>query len=100
MNTTNRNVARAVAVPAPSVLSTNRVLRNTYLLLSLTLLFSAAMAGVAMMFNMPYLGLLPTLLGYFGLLAGGSTATHDDFLVGLAQNVLDVLDQCFPETIL
>jgi len=68
MNTTNRNVARAVAVPAPSVLSTNRVLRNTYLLLSLTLLFSAAMAGVAMMFNMPYLGLLPTLLGYFGLL--------------------------------
>lgn len=62
------NNMRAVAIPAPSVLTTNRVLRNTYMLLALTLLFSAAMAGVAMMFNMPYLGVIPTLVGYFGLL--------------------------------
>ncbi len=62
------NNMRAVAVPAPSVLTTNRVLRNTYMLLALTLLFSAAMAGVAIMFNMPYLGVIPTLIGYFGLL--------------------------------
>jgi modulator of FtsH protease len=59
---------RAVSLPTPSVLSTNRVLRNTYMLLALTLAFSAIMAGVAMAANMPYLGLLPTLLGYFGLL--------------------------------
>jgi len=45
----------------------NRVLRNTYLLLSMTLLFSAVMAGVSMALNWPYLGLW-TLLGYFGLL--------------------------------
>lgn len=45
----------------------NRVLRNTYMLLGLTLLFSAVMAGVSMALNWPYLGLW-TLLGYFGLL--------------------------------
>lgn len=46
----------------------NRVLRNTYLLLSLTLLFSAVMAGVSMALNWPHPGLLITLVGYFGLL--------------------------------
>jgi modulator of FtsH protease len=49
-------------------LSANRVLRNTYLLLSATLLFSAAMAGLAMAIGMPYLGPVVTLVGYFGLL--------------------------------
>lgn len=32
----------------------NKVLRNTYLLLSMTLLFSAAMAGVSMVMGVPY----------------------------------------------
>jgi modulator of FtsH protease len=50
-----------------SVLTDNKVLRNTYLLLGATLAFSAAMAGVAMAINLPYFGLF-TLLGYFGLL--------------------------------
>ena len=50
-----------------SVLSTNRVLRNTYLLLGATLGFSAVMAGVSMALNVPHFGLL-TLLVYFGLL--------------------------------
>jgi modulator of FtsH protease len=63
---------RAIAAPAPSLLSTHRVLRNTYMLLSLTLAFSALTAGIAMKTNMPSFGLLPTLLGYFGLLF----ATH------------------------
>ncbi|HKI74905.1 MAG TPA: Bax inhibitor-1/YccA family protein [Pseudomonadales bacterium] len=49
------------------VVSTNKVLRNTYLLLSMTLLFSAAMAGVAMAINAPYMGLIPMLVS-FGLL--------------------------------
>jgi modulator of FtsH protease len=35
--------------------STNKVLRNTYLLLSMTLLFSAATAGVSMAMNLPYM---------------------------------------------
>ena len=51
-----------------SALSSNRVLLNTYLLLSATLLFSAAMAGLAMAIGMPYLGPIVTLVGYFGLL--------------------------------
>lgn len=58
----------AGGVARPSELATNRVLRNTYLLLSATLLFSAAMAGVSMAMGMPYLGPVVTLVGYFGLL--------------------------------
>lgn len=50
-----------------SALSTNKVLRNTYMLLGATLGFSAVMAGVAMAFNMPHLGFF-TILIYFGLL--------------------------------
>ena len=51
-----------------SALATNKVLRNTYLLLSMTLLFSAAMAGVSMALSLPYFGAIITLVGYFGLL--------------------------------
>lgn len=58
----------AVARPAEATLASNKLIRNTYILLSLTLLFSAAMAGVAIAINMPSLGLLLTLGGYFGLL--------------------------------
>lgn len=58
----------AVARPSESVLATNKVIRNTYMLLSLTLLFSAATAGVSMAMNLPHPGLLITLAGYFGLL--------------------------------
>ena len=46
-------------------LATNRVIRNTYLLLSMTLLFSALAAGVSMALNLPHPGLLLTLGGYF-----------------------------------
>jgi len=53
-----------------SALATNKVLRNTYLLLSATLAFSAAMAGTAMALGLPHPGLLLTLVGYFGLLYG------------------------------
>ena len=41
----------------------NRVLRNTYALLALTLLFSAATAGISMSLNLPHPGLLLTLIG-------------------------------------
>ena len=46
----------------------NKVLKNTYMLLAATLLFSAAVAGVSMTMGVPYLGLIPTLIGWFGLL--------------------------------
>lgn len=51
-----------------SVLSTNKVIRNTYLLLSLTLAFSALTAGLSMAMGLPHPGILITLVGYFGLL--------------------------------
>ncbi|MBM3204136.1 BAX inhibitor (BI)-1/YccA family protein, partial [Candidatus Woesearchaeota archaeon] len=50
------------------VLETNRVLRNTYALLSMTLLFSAFMAGLSMVMALPHPGMIITLVGYFGLL--------------------------------
>jgi modulator of FtsH protease len=46
----------------------NRTLRNTYQLLSVTLLFSGLMAFLSMSLNFPYLGIWITLGGYFGLL--------------------------------
>lgn len=46
----------------------NRVLRNTYILLSMTLLFCAAVAATSAMLNWPHPGLIVTLVGYFGLL--------------------------------
>ncbi len=51
-----------------SILSTNKMLRNTYTLLSLTLLFSAATAFLAMTLNMSPMGPLITMGGYFALL--------------------------------
>ena len=56
------------AIPQPQQLATNRVLRNTYLLLSMTLLFSAVTASISMALNLPHPGLILTLGGYFGLL--------------------------------
>lgn len=51
-----------------NALATNKVLRNTYWLLSLTLLFSGAVAATSMALNLPHPGLIITLVGYFGLL--------------------------------
>ena len=46
----------------------HRVLRNTYMLLSLTLAFAAVSAGVTAALGLPHPGILITLIGYFGLL--------------------------------
>lgn len=51
-----------------SILATNTVLRQTYILLGLTLIFSAVTAGLAMFTNAPPLNPFITLIGYFGLL--------------------------------
>lgn len=51
-----------------SALQTNKLLRNTYALLALTLGFSAVTAGVSMALNLPHPGILLTLIGFFGLL--------------------------------
>jgi modulator of FtsH protease len=54
--------------PESGVLATNKMLRNTYMLLSMTLLFSALTAGLSMLLNLPHPGIVLTLVGYFGLL--------------------------------
>lgn len=46
----------------------NRVLKNTYLLLALTLAFASATAFLSMSLGLPRLGFLPMLFGFFGLL--------------------------------
>ncbi|MCW8344461.1 Bax inhibitor-1/YccA family protein [Vibrio sp. ZSDZ65] len=51
-----------------SVLQTNKVLRNTYALLSMTLLWSAVVAGVSMAMGLPRPGIIITLVGFYGLL--------------------------------
>lgn len=53
---------------ASSILDTNKVLRNTYMLLGMTLAFSAVTAGVSMALNLPYfMGIVFSLIS-FGLL--------------------------------
>ena len=61
-------LANTITRTQPSVLATNKVIRNTYSLLAMTLLFSAVTAGASMALNLPHPGLLLTLVGYFGLL--------------------------------
>lgn len=64
MNTFGNTIARTRG----SALATNKVIRNTYTLLAMTLLFSAATAGASIAFKLPSPGLIVTLVGYFGLL--------------------------------
>ena len=51
-----------------SALATHRVLRNTYFLLSLTLIFSAICAMASMAMAAPPMGFFPLLAIYIGLL--------------------------------
>ena len=64
----NTSVSNAATRTQTSILATNKVIRSTYTLLSMTLLFSALTAGTSMALNLPHPGLLLTLAGYFGLL--------------------------------
>jgi len=62
------SVPSIVRTSTASELSTNKVLRNTYLLLGATLGFSAIVAGIAISMNMPPMNMWITLGGYFALL--------------------------------
>jgi modulator of FtsH protease len=63
----SRYPSSIVSGARPSALATNKVLRNTYLLLGGTLAFSAVTAYVSMVLNVPFMGLW-MLLPYLGLL--------------------------------
>ena len=51
-----------------SLLSTHKVLRNTYFLLGLTMAFSTVVAYISMSLNLPYPNLIVLLVGFYGLL--------------------------------
>ena len=77
---------QAIALPrsgAESTLASNRVIRNTYLLLSLTLLFSALTAGASVALTLPHPGIIITLVGYFGLLFAIHKMQNSGVAVGL-----------------
>ena len=57
-----------VQVPSATAADASRVLRNTYALLAMTLLFSATIAAASVTLTLPAPGILLTLAGYFGLL--------------------------------
>jgi modulator of FtsH protease len=62
---------QSIALPgnvSESVLASNKVVRNTYMLLSMTLLFAAVTAAVSVALSLPHPGLIITLIGYFALL--------------------------------
>jgi modulator of FtsH protease len=64
----NTPMSNTTARSETAILASNSVIRNTYALLSMTLLFSAVTAGISMSLNLPHPGILLTLAGYFGLL--------------------------------
>lgn len=78
----NNNVTTIKNQSQTGSFETNKVLRNTYSLLSMTLLFSALTAGGAMALNLPHPGLIITLVGYFGLLF--LTTKYRDTGLGIA----------------
>lgn len=59
-----RRVDVATARYDSAVLETNKVLKNTYMLLGMTLAFSAVTAGISMALNLPaFMGLVFSLIG-------------------------------------
>ena len=62
----------AATVRSESAIASHKVLRNTYLLLSMTLLFSAITAGAAMALNLPHPGFIISLV----VMAGGLLAVQ------------------------
>ena len=82
----NQQHADTLTLPrgdAGATLASNRVVRNTYMLLSLTLAFAAFTAGLSMALKLPHPGILITLAGYFGLLFGITKFRNSGLGVGL-----------------
>ena len=48
-----RNIDTMTVRSEPSILATNKVIRNTYMLLAMTLVFSAVTAGISLIMNPP-----------------------------------------------
>lgn len=66
--TARGNPFRAQSASTVMDSAAHRVLRNTYMLLSLCLGFAAVTAGTSVALGLPHPGIIITLIGYFGLL--------------------------------
>jgi len=77
----NTPINQTLARSQSAILTSNKVIRNTYTLLSMTLIFSAVTAAVSLSLKLPHPGILITLVGYFGLLF--LTAKFRDSTAGL-----------------
>jgi len=64
----NRNTVTTLSKRSESVLATNKVLRNTYLLLGFTFLFSALMAYTSFSVHAKPMNVLVMLVGIYGLM--------------------------------
>lgn len=64
----NRNDVTVLSHSQESALRTNKVLRNTYMLLGMTFLFSAVMAWMAMAMNVRPMNPLLMIVGVYGLM--------------------------------
>ena len=85
MNTPNQSqlvAASGADRPIAATPASGKLLRNTYMLLSMTLAFSALAAAASLALRLPHPGLILTLAGYFGLLF--LTAKFRDSALGLA----------------
>jgi modulator of FtsH protease len=67
--------------PVVGVLTTNKVIKNTFILLSMTLFFSAIMAGVAMQLNVR-----PFMIGWMGLLIWFGVIFGMTFVISALRN--------------
>ena len=75
----NNSRAQSAVFRSQSIIATNKVLRNTYLLLSLTLIFSAFTAFLAMASNAMPMNPLMLFIGYFALLFGVNACRNNAF---------------------
>jgi len=78
----NTSISNGAPRSQAAALATNSVIRNTYTLLAMTLVFSAVVAGISMSLNLPHPGLLLTLGGYFGLLFATSKFRNSSLGLG------------------
>lgn len=67
-NKMQRNNSTVLSSRRESVFATNKVLRNTYMLLGLTFLFSSLCAYVSVVTNAPPLNILFLIVGMYGLM--------------------------------
>ncbi|KPQ24033.1 MAG: Integral membrane protein, interacts with FtsH [Halomonas sp. HL-48] len=68
MSYNDSHIAQSASGGVANSVSTNKVLRNTYALLAMTLLFSAATAGVAVAMGVQQMNIFVFFIGAYGLM--------------------------------